>query len=288
MPIEAVCPNGHQIKCPDSAAGKAARCPKCQSPFRIPGGTENEPASTATAENAPAPTKPAGESIVFLCPQGHRLNGPAKLAGRAGQCPHCGEKFQIPSLEEIRAAQLGTSDSNTANDIQTVEFADSGINGAGSGTGSKVDQSILEVEDIAAPHTDAIELDSIAAAVRAVEERQAHQRAASGILGTAIGSQIHTATPVTNVSMKPEAHALADLMNRLWSEREHGGVIELHLAGGNVLLPDWFDKKLSTKGYGLFAAQAADSTVTMTIVPWETVERVVIRGVVGIPDGLFE
>ncbi len=77
-------------------------------------------------------------------------------------------------------------------------------------------------------------------------------------------------------------------MIRLWSEREHGGIVELHLTGGAILVPEWFDKKLSRHTHGLFAAQSADGTVTMTIVPWETVSRVVVRGAVGLPDGLFE
>lgn len=38
--------------------------------------------------------------IVFLCPNGHRLNGPASLEGKAGQCPHCGVKFRVPSRDD--------------------------------------------------------------------------------------------------------------------------------------------------------------------------------------------
>ena len=94
--------------------------------------------------------------------------------------------------------------------------------------------------------------------------------------------------PTNSTFGKQEPHPLAALVIRLWSEREHGGIIELHLAGGAILLPDWFDRRLSQGTHGLFAAQAADATVTMTIVPWETVTRVVVRGVVGLPDGMFE
>jgi len=34
--------------------------------------------------------------FVFLCPNGHKLNGPASLKGKPGQCPHCGARFMIP------------------------------------------------------------------------------------------------------------------------------------------------------------------------------------------------
>ena len=65
-------------------------------------------------------------------------------------------------------------------------------------------------------------------------------------------------------------------------------MIELHLRGGALLSPDWFDEHHSQGTHGLFASQAADGTVAMTIVPWEEVTRVVVRGVVGLPDGMFE
>jgi len=38
--------------------------------------------------------------IVFLCPNGHKLNSPASLQGKAGQCPHCGAKFIVPSYDD--------------------------------------------------------------------------------------------------------------------------------------------------------------------------------------------
>jgi hypothetical protein len=43
---------------------------------------------------------PPPDNIVFLCPQGHKLNAPSRLQGKPGKCPHCGEKFLVPVLEE--------------------------------------------------------------------------------------------------------------------------------------------------------------------------------------------
>jgi hypothetical protein len=102
-----------------------------------------------------------------------------------------------------------------------------------------------------------------------------------------------TPTPEPVASTPPPAptrtmHPLAELLMRLWSERDHGGVIELHLRGGALLAPDWFDAHHSQGTHGLFASQAADGTVAMTVVPWDEVTRVVVRGVVGLPDGMFE
>ena len=47
--------------------------------------------------------------IRFLCPNGHKLNVKAFLAGQRGICPHCGERFVIPSesIKNIRVESLG-------------------------------------------------------------------------------------------------------------------------------------------------------------------------------------
>ncbi len=44
---------------------------------------------------------PAAGVFVFLCPNGHKLNGPPSLKGKAGQCPHCGARFVIPEDDEV-------------------------------------------------------------------------------------------------------------------------------------------------------------------------------------------
>lgn len=49
--------------------------------------------------------------IRFLCPNGHKLNVKAFLAGQRGICPHCGERFVIPSesIRNIRVESLGSA-----------------------------------------------------------------------------------------------------------------------------------------------------------------------------------
>ena len=119
MTITFDCPNGHRLTCPVSQAGKPGKCPKCGAVFRVP-----TPQASASAPAAlPSGNAGAGGSaaegqlkefqqdqppddvdeseIVFLCPSGHRLHGPAEMVGRPGQCPHCGVRFLIPSPEDI-------------------------------------------------------------------------------------------------------------------------------------------------------------------------------------------
>jgi hypothetical protein len=125
MPIKFLCPNGHQLTAPDNLAGRPGKCPKCNTPFVVPRPEEEDeeeqpeqPAETP-AEGTPA-DKTAEDKVtaaqigqgsgkgklnpadmfVFLCPNGHKLNGPSSLKGKAGQCPHCGAKFRIPADDD--------------------------------------------------------------------------------------------------------------------------------------------------------------------------------------------
>lgn len=60
--------------------------------------------------------------IVFLCPNGHRLNGPASLEGKPGQCPHCGVKFRVPSRDDPPDEEEAPSvSSGSSSGIQVVD-----------------------------------------------------------------------------------------------------------------------------------------------------------------------
>ena len=138
--IKFLCPNGHPLSAPENLAGKPGKCPKCSTPFVVPKPDEATAvpaaAGVAAAESAPsagssepqlsAPASPmsggvaggsspaiempamgsgknlpAGETFVFLCPNGHKLNGPPSMMGKPGQCPHCGARFRIPSDDDL-------------------------------------------------------------------------------------------------------------------------------------------------------------------------------------------
>jgi DNA-directed RNA polymerase subunit RPC12/RpoP len=227
MPLEFLCPNGHRIVCPDDRAGRDAKCPKCGVLLRVPGASgavaSRAPSAAAAdatnsgnAEGQNGPADAGENNIVFLCPNGHRLNGPARLQGQAGQCPHCGARFIVPMLSEMEQVE----------EVDMTDLPDD-------------DQGPLPmVED--------------------------------------------TPPPATSY------HPLCKLVRKLWDEKEHGAIIELHLDNGALLVPDWFDERLSRQTHGLFASQAADGTVTMTAVAWDSITRVVVRNVEGLPDGMFE
>jgi hypothetical protein len=112
--IKFLCPSGHPLSAAEDLGGKSGKCPRCNQSFIIPRADEASADGSTMAASGSALT-PAmgsgrnltagGEIFVFLCPNGHKLNGPPSLKGKPGQCPHCGARFIIPTDEDIEEAQ---------------------------------------------------------------------------------------------------------------------------------------------------------------------------------------
>jgi hypothetical protein len=121
--IEFLCPNGHKIRCQAAQAGRAAKCPRCGVKFRVPDVSDQNRSRTSDSDSGVSPAEFTDSSVTggqasgttgrgasepdfeFLCPNGHRLHGPASLQGRPGQCPDCGSRFRIPTYEDIPAEE---------------------------------------------------------------------------------------------------------------------------------------------------------------------------------------
>ena len=54
-----------------------------------------------------------------------------------------------------------------------------------------------------------------------------------------------------------------------------------------MILPEWYDANWSRGTHGLFASQAADGSVTLTAVAWETVQKIVVRQLTEVPNDMF-
>jgi hypothetical protein len=233
-----------------------------------------------------ADAKAGNGTITFQCDNGHRINVPAKLAGKRGTCSKCGIAVVIPLAGQPKPAPA----SQPAFDAAAVAPPE------------PVAAEAVAEPPAATPAPDAPAADQFAnlfegasAAAPAVEDVAIDINDAGGESVTGGGSGVGDVV----AGYAPEQFAgpdettivenpTAQLVARLWLERGHGGVVELHLTGGGVILPEWYEPRWSRGTHGLFASQAADGTVTLTAVSWDSIQKVVVRQVEGLPDGMFE
>jgi hypothetical protein len=237
MPIQVHCPNGHLLTCPDERAGKHGKCPRCGAVVEIPEPSgwqiEEEQPEEAPEDSAEPATAETATTFWFLCPNGHKLNGPLTLAGRAGKCPHCDARFIIPSPEDYE---------EEAEEQLSFEM---------------VEEEPAE-EVATAPTKEPVEFDF---------------------------RGIDSVDPATRPTARPPV--MAALFNELW--RKSGeGIVELHLRGGAMLVPNWYNTELSQGRVAVLGMQEIDGTYSVAIVPWDTVERIAVRGMELMPRGLFE
>lgn len=269
MPIQLLCPNGHKLTCGDEQAGKAGKCPKCGVAFRVPipppaeGEPEGESAEPGTAESAEEAHQPAAvaesaatspptaraaegqptDTVVFLCPNGHRLNGPRSMVGKAGQCPHCHSRFIIPDPDEIEVEEADDDEQPSA----AIERPD------------------LQLDFFRPPSVDELPIID-------VEE----------LPDKASASKSHLPEPPP-----PQQHPTAALLEQLWDYRLDGAKVELHLSDGKLLMPEGFAEKLSRGNHAVFAVREGSGACTLTAVSWDSIARIVVRGVEGVAPNLF-
>lgn len=267
------CPNGHKINCREQLAGKSGVCPKCQAPFTVPraptvddlASLDDGPAVVSLVDpfdavqqelgrqlgaamqppKTPPRVRPAGEPlghagdelVVFLCPNGHRLNSPARLVGKAGQCPHCHARFLVPSPDEVPADDLG-------------DFS-----------------------------------------------------AAAAVVPVVIGEAVKPAAVAPAAGKPADGQAIADITARLTASKggafshlfaalwhyktHHGAAVELHLREHKVIVPEHFSARYSTKTHGLFTETEANGAHRLTLIAWDAIERVSVRGVTVLPADMF-
>jgi hypothetical protein len=290
--IEFLCPEGHKIRCPMEKAGRPAKCPRCGVGFRIPtveelgvGQSTVADASLAGEEvtDVPAsasPPSPGGSGkqtaspskerqIEFLCPNGHHLHGPASLQGRAGECPECGSRFRIPIVEEPEAEP----------------------------------EPLAELEMSAGPEVPAEEEITLENATPVAGSEYARSEEPLGFLQVAEGGS-SAPTRQTDTSggqadgdmgeavLEPPSgpgragrtiHPLAALFVELWAARSENSRVEVHLESGSVLLPDGYLKSHSQHDYAVLVTRDPDGCWTITVVPWSSISRIILRAVKRVP-----
>lgn len=255
----------------------------------------SEPAPVETAPAASPPTSPAGK-IVFHCSNGHRIVVAATMGGQRGKCSKCGVAVRIPggSASPARPSrqpepQAGGPDLASGSVPDEADEPPSGNpaeepRGHG-GAAEPLDQSVSASVGQAEPREDMFSGivttgESHLAANEFVELSHHLSHLGTQPVPGPIDVGASEAAPPTNPT--------AALVARLFQEMEHGGIVELHLVGGSVILPEFYERRWSAGSHGLFASRAADGTVTLTAVAWDAIQKIIVRQVDGLPDGMFE
>jgi hypothetical protein len=249
------------------------------------------------------PPKVAPDQITFACENGHRIVVAAKLAGKRGTCSKCGIPVVIPTREGGPVAIDAGQKAESAEPAAVAAPDEIVIS-----TAAAVDPAAVAEEPAAAEESpsrkdefaglfDVLSADqspgsSAGAGAEYAIEVSADGEAASEPGSSGIGNVVAN-EPTEGYANDYDADGVADnptaqLVTRLWAEREHGGKFEIHVTGGGVILPQWYEPRWSRGTHGLFANQAADGTVTLTAVAWESVQKIIVRQVEGLPDGMFE
>lgn len=241
---------------------------------------------------APGPASPASPAgkIVFHCSNGHRIVVAATMGGQRGKCSKCGVAVRIPVSSESPAAparapqaRVGETGAEAAAESPAVEEA---VHASG------MDDRFGGVSNQQAPDHD----DSHAVGQSAAREDMFSSLVTASDSHASATEFVGFSTPALQAS-EPEpgpggpeggSNPTALLMARLFREMEHGGIVEVHITGGSVILPEFFEPRWSGGSHGLFASRAADGTVTLTAVAWDSIQKIIVRQVNGLPDGMFE
>lgn len=220
------------------------------------------------------PVGPQVATIRFACSNGHPITVPAKLAGKRGACSKCGVAVLIPmQSEEAGAAEaVSTPATNPAGSVG----ADEGVQEPAAEAAGEATPDFSGIGDVASGARE--------------EERAAD--AFDGISDAVSEPALPAFGGIDRGSM-PEMDGIdnptAVLVAKLFGETEHGGVVELHLKSGQIVMPLFYDFNWSRGTHGVFAAEnSSDKTITLMAVAWDSVEQVIIRKVKGLPDGMFE
>lgn len=243
------------------------------------------------------------QPIIFSCPNGHRIVADAAMAGKTGRCKECKVIVTVPNSPGVEPRPVSTSPAPVpvppadpgaarASQPERHEPAESPsliikepfpASGQAQASAEKtmVDRPTFDGDFHPSAHS--IDPTEVHISFRGEETASSQSEAAPQDRET---SQYVDAGPSASTAL---ANPTARLMERLWYERRHGGVIEVHLTGAvSPILPTYFYPSWSDGTHGLFASLAADGTVTLTAVAWDSVQKIVVRHVDSIPPDFLD
>jgi len=104
------------------------------------------------------------------------------------------------------------------------------------------------------------------------------------LVGSAGGSRLESDMASPNAPQIAETqdrttHPVAQLIARFWHLKDQGATVEIRYGEGHRLTPDEWVRSLCSPTHAVFAVREPNGTMTLTAVPWESVQLVIARGV---------
>lgn len=250
--------------------------------------------------------------LQFLCPNGHKVHCSEERAGQPAKCPRCGVKFRVPT-----AAELSLAEAPIAEGMEAPSQADSRLAREGSASGVNLGAAVGPDEiEFLCPNDHLLHgpaalqgrpgqcpecgsrfripsyKDLAVSGPPQMEDGPGHDSDLSSVEITATeheasqgGSDLDRGAPAQNASPSNEAsrtsgrHPAAQLMGRLWKLKSQGATVEIRYGEGHRLTPDDFVRSLSSATHGVFAVREPNGTLTLTAMPWDSIQVVIARGV---------
>jgi len=69
----------------------------------------------------------------------------------------------------------------------------------------------------------------------------------------------------------------------LWAVRPKGATVELHLRNSETVIVEQYMATLSQQNFGVFGAKSLDGSFTLMAIAWDTIDRVLVRGLHELP-----
>ncbi len=285
MVIKFTCPCelNRKMQVPDNRAGKNAKCPECGLPFVIP---KPDPADSANGALR------AEELLEFLCPNEEcpkqLLQAPASMAGKRGQCPHCGSKFRVPYPEELHTdTDEGERVAEAAGDSGPQDGADSLGRAVAEARSTDVVEDVEEIEEPEAPAPPAEEEPAPEPPPEEVEPPLNFEFIESVVDSSRSEEDLDSAAddmPPHNAS----EHPMAALFEKIWDESEREAVVELRLTTGEMITPVHYSHDFSRGQHGIFGSLDREGRHVLEVIPWDNIARVTVRGLSELPATLFD
>ena len=191
-----------------------------------------------SGSDKPAASPGKSNIIVFLCPSCKaKVNAPGNMQGKPAKCPHCDTKFLIPLDSKSAASDSGATKAGADSAPSSAGPAEIGLDEHDDSQGSRIlsDSSLGgELDSLGEELDDLEEIEEIEELEEIVEEP------VEELPSSPYDSFL---PPVDDTD--EESHPLAALFAALWQEREHGGIVELHMGDGVTIVPDWWAERLS-------------------------------------------